>query len=168
MFDIGFSEFLVIGIVALVVIGPERLPKVARTAGILFGRLQRYVAGVKADISREMELDELRKFRSEVETTARSVQASVRQEMSLAEQEIKAFEQEAEKTIQEATGKPAYGTAPDVLSEGSLAKSEMTPSSPSTATAQLPEMAEPHPETSPSPQMELPLNADPAMKPADR
>ena len=60
MFDIGFSELMVIAVVALIVIGPERLPKVARTLGHLFGRMQRYVNDVKADISREMELDELR------------------------------------------------------------------------------------------------------------
>ena len=62
MFDIGFSEIVVIAVVALIVIGPERLPKAARTLGHLFGRLQRYVNDVKADISREMELDELRKL----------------------------------------------------------------------------------------------------------
>lgn len=55
MFDVGFSELIVIAIVALVVIGPERLPKVARTAGLLLGRLQRYVNDVKADIKREMQ-----------------------------------------------------------------------------------------------------------------
>jgi sec-independent protein translocase protein TatB len=77
MFDIGFSELLVIAVVALLVIGPERLPKVARTAGHMFGRLQRYVNDVKADIQREMELDELRKLRSQFEDAARSVQDSV-------------------------------------------------------------------------------------------
>jgi sec-independent protein translocase protein TatB len=77
MFDIGFSELLVIGVVALIVIGPERLPKVARTAGLLFGRLQRYVNDVKADIQREMELDELKKLRSQFEDAARSVEQSV-------------------------------------------------------------------------------------------
>ena len=55
MFDIGFSEIVVIAVVALIVIGPERLPKTARTLGHLFGRLQRYVSQVKADINREME-----------------------------------------------------------------------------------------------------------------
>ena len=79
MFDIGFSELLVIAVVALLVIGPERLPKVARTAGIMFGRLQRYVNDVKADIQREMELDELRKLRSQFEDAARSVQDSVQE-----------------------------------------------------------------------------------------
>src|ERR1700704_2764440 len=77
MFDIGFSELLVIMVVALIVIGPERLPKVARTLGHLFGRMQRYVNDVKADITREMELEELRKLQSTVEDAARSIQNSV-------------------------------------------------------------------------------------------
>jgi sec-independent protein translocase protein TatB len=77
MFDIGFSELLVIAVVALLVIGPERLPKVARTAGVMFGRLQRYVNDVKADIQREIELDELRRLRSQFEDAARSVEESV-------------------------------------------------------------------------------------------
>lgn len=82
MFDIGFSELLIIAVVALIVIGPERLPKVARTVGHLIGRMQRYVNDVKADISREMELDELRKLRSSMEETARSFEQSVKKEVS--------------------------------------------------------------------------------------
>ena len=70
MFDIGFSEIVVIAVVALVVIGPEKLPKTARTLGHLFGRLQRYVNDVKSDINREMELDELRKLQQEVKSAA--------------------------------------------------------------------------------------------------
>ena len=77
MFDIGFSEIVVIGVVALIVIGPERLPKVARTLGHMFGRLQRYVNEVKADINREMELDELRKLQSQVQSAAREIEQSV-------------------------------------------------------------------------------------------
>jgi sec-independent protein translocase protein TatB len=77
MFDIGFSEIVVIAVVALVVIGPEKLPKVARTLGHMFGRLQRYVNEVKADISREMELDELRKLQSQVQSAARDLEQSV-------------------------------------------------------------------------------------------
>jgi sec-independent protein translocase protein TatB len=61
MFDFGFLELVVIGVVALIVIGPERLPKVARTAGHLYGRMQRYVSSVKSDISHEMQLDEMRR-----------------------------------------------------------------------------------------------------------
>src|SRR5437868_11743061 len=77
MFDIGFSEILVIGVVALIVIGPERLPKVARTLGHMFGRLQRYVNDVKADINREIELDELRKLQGEVQSAARDLESSM-------------------------------------------------------------------------------------------
>lgn len=89
MFDIGFSEMLVIGIVALVVIGPERLPKVARTLGHLFGRLQRYVTQVKTDINREMELAELGKVKSEFESAARSFQTDMESKASEAEREIR-------------------------------------------------------------------------------
>jgi sec-independent protein translocase protein TatB len=89
MFDIGFSEIMVIGVVALIVIGPERLPGVARTLGHLFGRMQRYVNDVKADIQREVELDELKKLRESVEDSARSIEQSVNQEFSAAEQELR-------------------------------------------------------------------------------
>jgi len=70
MFDIGFSELLVIGVVALLVIGPERLPKVARTVGAWVGRLNRYVSDVKGDIDREMRLEELRKLQDEMKASA--------------------------------------------------------------------------------------------------
>ena len=86
MFDVGFSELIVIGIVALVVIGPERLPKVARTAGHLLGRMQRYVNDVKADISREMQLDELKKLQADMQDSARSFQQSIASEMQAVQQ----------------------------------------------------------------------------------
>jgi sec-independent protein translocase protein TatB len=82
MFDIGFSELLVIGVVALIVIGPEKLPRVARTIGHLAGRLQRYVADVKADINREIELDELRKMRDSMQQAASEMETSVNQELA--------------------------------------------------------------------------------------
>jgi sec-independent protein translocase protein TatB len=81
MFDIGFSELIIIGIVALVVIGPERLPKVARTAGLLLGRLQRYVNDVKADINREMQLDELRKLQADMQESARDLETRLNSEI---------------------------------------------------------------------------------------
>ncbi len=77
MFDIGFSELVVIGLVALIVIGPEKLPRVARTVGHLVGRLQRYVADVKSDINREVELEELRKMRDSVQEAAANIENSV-------------------------------------------------------------------------------------------
>lgn len=93
MFDIGFSELVVIGIVALVVIGPERLPKVARTAGLLFGRLQRYVATVKSDISREMELSELNKVKTEFQEAARNVEQNISQQTRAIEAEVQSATQ---------------------------------------------------------------------------
>ena len=94
MFDIGFSEMLVIAVVALIVIGPERLPKVARTLGHLFGRMQRYVNDVKADISREMELDELRKLQTQIQDAAQSFETSVKSGMSATESELQQIAQE--------------------------------------------------------------------------
>ena len=88
MFDIGFSELLVIGIVALIVIGPQRLPGVARTVGHLLGRLQRYVADVKADINREIELEELRKMRDSMQKAASEMQSSVDAELSKTADEL--------------------------------------------------------------------------------
>jgi len=88
VFDIGFSELVVIGLVALIVIGPERLPRVARTVGHLIGRLQRYVADVKADINREVELDELRKMRDSVQEAAASLQTSVTSGLSKVEEDL--------------------------------------------------------------------------------
>ncbi|EXI74822.1 MAG TPA: Sec-independent protein translocase protein TatB [Candidatus Accumulibacter phosphatis] len=88
MFDIGFSELMLIAVVALVVIGPERLPRVARTAGHLLGRLQRYVSTVKSDISREMQLEELRRLQSEIQESARSVEDSLSSEMQAARQAL--------------------------------------------------------------------------------
>lgn len=70
MFDIAFTELLVIGVVALIVLGPERLPKLARTAGQWVGKLNRYVAQVKQDIDRDMKLEELRKLQQEMKDTA--------------------------------------------------------------------------------------------------
>ena len=85
MFDIGFSEMVVIGLVALIVIRPERLPSVARTLGHLAGRLKRYVADVKADINREVELDELRKMKDSVQQAATGFENTVQGELNKTE-----------------------------------------------------------------------------------
>jgi len=79
MFDVGFSELIVIALVALIVIGPERLPRVARTLGALLGRAQRYVNDVKADIQREVDMDELKSVQSTFQDAAKSVEQSVNQ-----------------------------------------------------------------------------------------
>ncbi|MBA4142914.1 MAG: twin-arginine translocase subunit TatB [Nitrosospira sp.] len=88
MFDISFTEILVIAAVGLVVIGPERLPKVARTLGHLLGRAQRYANDVRNDIQHEMELEELKKWKTSIEGAARSVENTVRTEMSQFQQAI--------------------------------------------------------------------------------
>ncbi len=86
MFDVGFSELMVIALVALIVIGPERLPRVARTLGALLGRAQRYVNDVKVDIQREVNLDELKDIQSSFQDTAKSIEESATQ----AEHELRA------------------------------------------------------------------------------
>ena len=91
MFDVGFSEMVVVAVVALVVIGPERLPKVARTLGHLVGRMQRYVNDVKADINREMELEELRKLKDEFQRSAQAVEQSIHGGIAQAEAEVAAM-----------------------------------------------------------------------------
>lgn len=90
MFDIGFSELIVIGVVALIVIGPERLPRVARTVGHLLGRAQRYVNDVKADINREMQIDELKKLQAQVADSARTLESSMREELDGARNALEA------------------------------------------------------------------------------
>jgi len=94
VFDVGFSELMVIAVVALIVIGPERLPRVARTMGHLFGRLQRYVNDVKADINREIELDELRKFKSTFEDAARGFEGTVNTTVDSVQSEVSKAETE--------------------------------------------------------------------------
>lgn len=82
MFDIGFSEMVVLAVVALVVLGPERLPKVARQAGQWMGKLRRYVDDVKSDINRQMELSELRDLKTQVTDAAREIETSVQSTVS--------------------------------------------------------------------------------------
>ena len=77
MLDLGISKIALIGVVALIVIGPEKLPRVARTVGALLGKAQRYVADVKAEVNRSMDLDELKKMKESMEDAARGVEQSV-------------------------------------------------------------------------------------------
>ena len=77
MFDVSFSEVLVIGVVALLVIGPEKLPKVARTIGAFLGRMQRYVAQVKEEINREVRFEELQKLQLEIKNSVQQQSSAV-------------------------------------------------------------------------------------------
>ncbi len=82
MIDFGFDKLALIGAVALIVIGPEKLPRVARTVGHLLGKAQRYVADVKAEVNRSIELDELKKMKDQFEDAARDVEKTVSNEIN--------------------------------------------------------------------------------------
>src|SRR6476646_10568150 len=88
MIDFGFDKLALISAVALIVIGPEKLPRVARTVGTLLGKAQRYVADVKAEVNRSIELEELKKMKETVETAARDVQSSVHGSVSEIHREL--------------------------------------------------------------------------------
>ncbi len=88
MLDLGLTKMALIGVVALVVLGPERLPRVARTAGALFGRAQRYINDVKAEVTKEIELDELRRMKSEFESAARNVGNTIHENLRKQESDL--------------------------------------------------------------------------------
>ncbi|MDP1899154.1 MAG: Sec-independent protein translocase protein TatB [Rubrivivax sp.] len=88
MIDFGFDKIALIGAVALIVIGPEKLPRVARTVGALFGKAQRYVADVKAEVNRSIELEELKKMKTTFEDAARGVEDTVRSEVTQVSQNL--------------------------------------------------------------------------------
>ncbi len=111
MIDLGISKLAMIGAVALIVIGPEKLPRVARTLGTLIGKAQRYVTDVKAEVSRSMELDELKRMKDSVESAAKDVSQSMR-----------SGSDEFEKTWAEATN-----VASEPGSDYSISLSEVVP-----------------------------------------
>lgn len=111
MFDVAFSELLVIGVVALVVIGPEKLPKVARTLGLLAGRMQRYVNTVKADIQREMQFQDLQKLQSEIQESVNAVRSGIQE----AGQNILHQVNEVQQAIETPTQPPALETVNEVV-----------------------------------------------------
>ena len=127
MFDVGFTELMVIAVVALIVIGPERLPRVARTLGHLFGRLQRYVNDVKADISREIELEELKKFKSTFEDAARGVETEVNTEINSVQSEVAKTQNELSSELDSLAKieDPAAAPSTPVSGEASLTPGEI-------------------------------------------
>ena len=106
MLDLGLEKMALIGVVALIVIGPEKMPRVARTVGTLLGKAQRYVNDVKAEVNRSMELDELKKMKETVESAARDVESSVHTAAS-----------DFEKQWQDATGQAAALAEPPAFPE---------------------------------------------------
>lgn len=139
MFDIGFSEMMVIAVVALIVIGPERLPKVARTAGLLLGRLQRYVNDVKSDINREMQLEELKKLQAQVQDSARSIESDVRRELQATESALNQAAQGAAESASTLTAPLAEAAAPVVETAGEAMASVTAAAAPAAAAPQAPE-----------------------------
>jgi len=136
MFGIEFSELLVIGVVALIVLGPERLPKVARTAGLLFGRLQRYAADVKQQVKREMDAEDLKHLQTqfqEVKDAASGVENSIRQEATQTESHLMtAIDAPAPSSLEfvEHTEVPAAPAAASPQLELPLASAEPAPPAP--------------------------------------
>jgi sec-independent protein translocase protein TatB len=112
MFDFSISELMVIMVVALVVIGPERLPKVARTLGHLWGRAQRYINGVKADIERDMAVDEFRQLQQKVQAEAGELEQSMKQAVQTADQQVQEINEAVAKLSSADKAAPAENPSP--------------------------------------------------------
>lgn len=138
MFDIGFSEMMVIAVVALLIIGPERLPKVARTLGHLLGRAQRYVNDVKSDINREMQLDELKKLQAQVADSARSFEDSVRKEYDSARSTFESPVQSAIADLEASARKIEQGVVESTTTAPAAPKEPLASESPPSAEAGTP------------------------------
>ncbi len=160
MFDIGFSEMIVIAVIALIVLGPEKLPRVARTAGHLLGRMQRYVNDVKADINREVELDELRKLQKEMQNTANSIEQTVKGEISSVESEFKQLSDSTHAALSDPVA-DAFADPPPVQPATAAASASVPASGQTTALSSLEPLREPPMEAVPSPQLELGFAAAP-------
>jgi sec-independent protein translocase protein TatB len=106
--DLGIDKLALIGAVALIVIGPEKLPRVARTVGHMIGRAQRYVAEVKAEVNRSIELEELKKMKTQFEDAARDVESSVHKELHQATSEIENTWNEGLPAGETSIAPPAY------------------------------------------------------------
>jgi sec-independent protein translocase protein TatB len=114
MIDLGLSKLAIIGVVALIVIGPEKLPKVARMAGTLYGRAQRYLHDVKSEVSREIELDELRNLHKEVNESAASFKSEVEQSMHGHIDEVEALWDGREHVSPSSATTPSFVSSADI------------------------------------------------------
>ncbi|MBI3148104.1 MAG: twin-arginine translocase subunit TatB [Betaproteobacteria bacterium] len=136
MFDIGFSEIALIAVVALVVVGPERLPRVARMAGRMLGQVQRYVNSVKSEIDREMQIEELKKLQGELNSAAHSLETSLREGVQTVESQARQIETE----VQSASGELA---APEPPAPTPAAEHLATPAAPESPVPSPPEATRP-------------------------
>ncbi len=153
MFDIGFSEMIVIAVIALVVLGPEKLPRVARTAGHLLGRMQRYVNDVKADINREVELDELRKLQKEMQNTANSIEQSVKGQFDSVQTEFKQIGDSTQKALSDPLGLQS-GDPSATQASDPVADAFADPPPVQSPAVQLPPLTEPPMEVPVAPRVE--------------
>jgi sec-independent protein translocase protein TatB len=160
MFDFGFSKLVLLGIVALVVIGPERLPKVARTLGHLYGRLQRYVTQVKADIHREMEAADLGNVKSEIESAARAFQGQMESGARDVEREMREAQTSIERSLD------VHPAAANEPVQTGLTDAAQAPAANAAAQAPSPQPHSGAPE--PSPQLELGIEEPPQAASRDR
>ena len=135
MFDMGFTELMLIGIVALVVIGPERLPGVARTAGKYFGRLKRFMTTIKADVEQELRADELRAILADQQKELDTLKDSITGAGKEFEKDISAVSEAAESLTQDPDDTPdpddtlaqnATAAATETIDD-SVAESSSTP-----------------------------------------
>lgn len=110
MFDFGFTEILVIGVVALVVLGPERLPEVARTAGKLFAQAQRYISDVKTEFNRETHLAEIKKLREEISSSASALKSSVTEIASSVDSQTRELNQTMKEVVGDDQKPDLYST----------------------------------------------------------
>jgi sec-independent protein translocase protein TatB len=153
MFDIGASEIFVIGVVALIVIGPERLPRVAKTLGHLFGRLQRYVSEVKSDINREIELEELRALKATMQDAARTIEQSVTSQVNYIDSEVKQAGAQVKEQIESAHKQVESAVAPVTgiqLMPPVTPVAEPLPSNTENAVSAKPESADSEPDKPPA------------------
>ena len=133
MFDFSFSELIVVMVVALVVLGPERLPKVARTFGHLWGRAQRYVNGVKADIERDMAVEEFRQLQQKVQAEASALGQSVKQVALTADEQVQQINAAVAKLSSESAMPPSPAIQPDAAAQQSSSLPEPAPHTPAPA-----------------------------------
>ncbi|WP_368639885.1 Sec-independent protein translocase protein TatB [Castellaniella ginsengisoli] len=148
MFDVSFSELMLIGVIALIVIGPERLPKVARTIGHLLGRAQRYVNEVKTDIQKEMDLKEIGDIKHQMEDAARSVQTSMTSSVDDLKAAVTQPTQALKDTLDQA--RQALDPLPSGTSAPAAADADADASAPP-APASIPPAPRPEPAAEPAP-----------------
>jgi sec-independent protein translocase protein TatB len=127
MFDMGFTELALIGIVALVVIGPERLPGVARTAGKYFGRLKRFMTTIKADVEQELRADELRSILADQQKELNTLKDSITGAGKEFAKEVNAVSEAGESLVQSLDETPAQSEAETTSESADNSATEVAP-----------------------------------------